>query len=95
MKDLTKLSDLDLLVDHELVGIRLFGFDTYKHENRERASRLRKELDALHEETTRRGLREEKSGILTATGAALDHESDPRVKDLAEQNRRFIKASLS
>lgn len=82
-------SDLDLLVERELNGIRLFGFDTYKHENRRRADKLRQERAALEDEAAKRGLIDARTGWLTATGQALDPESDPRVRALAEENAAF------
>ncbi len=61
MTALTTKTDLELAVAYELNGINLFGFDTYKHENRARADNLRAERDQIAAELVARGL-------LTATG---------------------------
>lgn len=86
-QEVEALSDKDLLVERELYGINLFGFDTYKHENEARAARLRTVLDLLDAESDRRGL-STPSG-LTAAGRALDPESDARVIQLSQRNAQF------
>lgn len=92
MEDVTKLSDLDLLVESELAAIKLFGFSTYKHENRLSADRYRKELDALDAEATSRGLKTDVG--LTPKGRALDHENDKRVVALSNRNRQHIQSRM-
>lgn len=77
------LSDADLAVECELVGICLFGFDTYKHENNARAEKLRRRLDELDAAFKARGLTD-------AHRAAA--ETDSRVVALSERNRKFIQA---
>lgn len=87
-----EMDDRELLVQMELVSIQLFGFDTYKHENRDRAARLRKELDELTERAIQRKLWS--SSGPTQKGRELDHESDPKVERLVQQNEQFIKSRM-
>lgn len=79
------LSDADLAVERELAGINLFGFDTYKHENRDYADKVRRRLTELDDAFKDRGLTEAHQKAA---------EADPRVVALSERNRRFIQARI-
>jgi hypothetical protein len=87
---LSELTNHELAVAYLLNGVNLFGFDTYKHENRTKAARLRSERDEIEAELKSRTLVRPSGGLRADLEAAA--EADPRVVELTAANERFVKS---
>lgn len=88
-----ELTDVELAVELELAAIRLFGFDTYKHENADRAADARSRLDLLDREAAVRPWMRGPDGALRKKLAAAV-AANPDVIALTAENEAFIKASV-
>ena len=84
-------TDLDVLVEHEIATVNMFGYGSFREENKEQQAEFSKEREEIRKEATTRGLMDDK-GVLTAKGAALNHKEDDRVKAKRADNQQYFAA---
>ncbi len=90
-KTVAEMTNDELAVETELAGIHLFGFDTYKHENRARAAEHRARYDELTAAAIARGMYD--GGQLKPEYQKVI-DASPAVAALAARNEAFIKRSV-
>jgi len=91
---MARQTDLDLLVDHAVTTVNVYGYGSYREENRLKAAQFQGRLEVLQAEAARRGLMTP-DGQLTPAGAALRHTTDPRVVAKEEDNRAYFRARFA